>query len=446
MGSLPKLEDTSPEIGGLINSSNRIMRPGSPFVIRKTESSNEPPGKNSAQHTKSFNLRKKDLSTSGTSSTQDNVGPTTVNEMKKQYKNQMAEAAEKYLVDEIIMLTTPLEMHVAAYILWKSLLHWDAFSPEDNSTYNRIFAECERAVKNSMDSRTMLVHWLSTSMSLMCLAQQEIMQENKSDQEARLADFMTDLRGLASSIFESLCRLLQQRLEPLMTTFLAEVISALDTSKNPKVLQDIYRVCSDFTEAITQQCILEEISHQFYARVISYFTAVIVDDLVLHGGCFGKATQIKLFLTQVEDWSRQKFGQTNSTIAQEQFEPLRQAANLLVIPLKEELKVSSFRKTVCPSLRPKLVAELLRAFKPDQYAKDLPSTTLVVDIANQDLQEDQSSSLYDPLIFKALNFGSIKMVPLNLDTIALPKVVIDKSAFAFLTSPGKGLATTSSVW
>jgi len=95
------------------------------------------------------------------------------------------------------------------------------------------------------------------------------------------------------------------------------------------------------------------------------------------------------------------------------------------------LAKQDFREAVCALLRPAHIALILDGYRRDQFDKEPVPQSLINTISKQEPTYNNLPDTFDPHHRKPLNFLFL-MSDLNLDKLALPKVILDKPAFSFL--------------
>jgi len=145
----------------------------------------------------------------------------------------------------------------------------------------------------------------------------------------------------------------------------------------------------------------------------------------------------------MQEWARHKIGTDISTLAEEELEAVRQAANILCLFQKSDLAQDEFRETVCPLLRPKHIWLLLQTYIPDQFDSTQIPTSLLAQLKQKEENYKATDKMFDlDYQIQPLKFDFEFVPQLNFESINVPKVVIDRPGFAFL----KGSGTTSNMY
>lgn len=356
--------------------------------------------------------------------------------LKKAYAQKQREEDEKFLEEDVIQSQTLSDVHVIAVIIFKSLIHWEAFV--DAEIPSRVVEACKSALQKFEGSRTMLFQWLSTSLTLLYMAEeQQKMKVLSPEEEPHLQEFIVQLRALSSEAFELVLRTVYKRLEPVLTASMSEALNAVQDSE--KLVQetglgDVLSRIWDFVPPSAEHCVFDAVRKQFFRRIFHFLTASLLDLLCREkGNSYGVGIQLKMILTRIEEWARTKVGHEFGQLANEELEAARQAANVLCLLKKADLTQESTRITVCPKLRPAHVRHILQAYKPDQFDKEILPASLLQALDKQELTFTATATTFNPLARTPLELN-FEMPPVDLTNIALPKLVVDRSGFSFLKS------------
>jgi len=265
------------------------------------------------------------------------------------------------------------------------------------------------------------------------------------DEEPHLVEFIVEVKTLTSEVFERLLTL-YKRWEPVIKPSLLEALQGHDSDKivhdNKAGLGDVLNKTMDYISS-SEHCVFGEIKKQFFRRVYHFLAASLLDALCQErGNSYGVGIQLKMVLTKIEEWARSKIGAEYGTIAYEELEPARQAANVICILNKEELVNSpTTQSTVCPHLRPAHISHLLKAYKPDQFDKEVIPVTVLATLDKQELSYTPNPKTFNPSLMIPLDL-SFEMPRIDLSNVALPRLVVDRSGFSFLKS-NFGVSTDS---
>eukprot|EP01124_Arcella_intermedia_P028718 TRINITY_DN5901_c0_g1_i4.p1 TRINITY_DN5901_c0_g1~~TRINITY_DN5901_c0_g1_i4.p1 ORF type:complete len:485 (+),score=102.44 TRINITY_DN5901_c0_g1_i4:1205-2659(+) len=376
-----------------------------------------------------------------------NKSELNVNQLKEHYKNKKASEAEKLLVDNVIFMKNPSDQHSISVMIWRILWEWGGFST-DQGLRGRIVDECFNAVQHFASSRIMLQQWLSTTVSLLSLTEDFLQITKNTEERLCVTEFRDSMKDLAITVFEGLALLLEMKLTPVVELVYTQVLSGNSIGeKTPESLSLIFLQAFDFMDNL--QRISDEISKQFFKRFVHFFTSSIISYCSSLGCSYYQALQIKMLITKIEDWTHNKFGPQYLSLAKEKLQPLREVANILSLPQKDELYQKDFRSAVCPLLRPTLIAKLLSSCRPDQFIIEPVPSKLIQDIEKQDpctnsSHHDEEEVYYNPQYKRRLQID-FQMQKINIDSVELPKSIMDISAFAFMKNP-KTISPTTAAW
>jgi len=223
-------------------------------------------------------------------------------------------------------------------------------------------------------------------------------------------------------------------LDPVLKTVLNELISPSALSivqDDQSSLAHFFVQFTDWVNTVARHCIFDGVKKQFICRIVHYLVASGMEVLFTQACSYSMGIQVKMFITKVEDWVRGKVGQEFIALAEVELEPMRQAANILCLLQKSDLAKQDFREAVCALLRPAHIALILDGYRGDQFDKEPVPQSLINTISKQEPTYKNLPDTFDPHHPKPLDFLFL-MSDLNLDKLALPKVILDKPAFSFL--------------
>lgn len=356
--------------------------------------------------------------------------------LKKEYAQKQREEDEKFLLEDVILQGIQSEVHAIGFIIFKSLINWEGFT--DPGIPDRIIITCQKAVQKYESSRIILFQFLSTFITLLYLAEEHRKKQQSPEEEAVLLDFISRVRSLVAEVFERLLGTLYKRLEPVLKTSIMEALHSADTEKivqdDKASLGEVLNKILDYISASAEHCIFDSIRKQFFRRIFHYLAASLLDALCQErGNSYGVGIQLKLVLTRIEEWARSKIGHEYGQVANDELEPARQAANVICFLKKDDILQVTTRETVCPNLRPAHLSHLLKAYKPDQFDKEITSPSILLALDKQELTYIATSKTFNPTLMAPVDLN-FEMTRLELSSIGLPKKVVDRSGFSFLKS------------
>lgn len=315
-------------------------------------------------------------------------------------------------------------------------MNWNAFDI-DRGILSRVLSAIETAIHNAEDSRSVLFSWLSNSIALRYMAHEDRKRNANEDLEAIFAQFEEDLFVSAALAFELAMKNLRKKLDPLVKKAFKDALLAPAGSE--RVLQDaksgalatIFGILLDFVKLVQEHGVYEAIRIHFYNRILHYITCSLIEALNDGGNSFSQGIQLKMVVTQFEEWASKKVSPAFGKIAEKCLAPAREAANVINFPSKKDMLQASIRSEICPLLRPSLLADMLAGYKADMFDSEPINPKLLEDLRKLDASFVATQQTFEPQEQVPLPF-EVELTPLDFSKVQLPKLVIDRPGFAFL--------------
>jgi len=292
---------------------------------------------------------------------------------------------------------------------------------------------------STQETRNKIFEWFSNSIFLFAMTQ-DYMKFNNVDQDEKinLLEFSVHLRNIASKAFELILSNIIKRVEPTLKTALNEALTTQNIIQNDRgsPLDHVFSVLMEYITLSNEHCVFYSIRKTFFQRIFKFFVTSTMDALLQSGTSYGGGIQLKMLLTQMQEWARNKIGSDIGALAEEELEAVRQAANVLCLLQKCDLAQDEFRQTVCPLLRPKYIWLLLQSYRPDQF----DSATIPASFLSQIIQKEEFYKVTERTFEfndnkkQPLRFDFEFVPPLDLVNINIPKVILDRPGFSFLKS------------
>jgi len=346
-----------------------------------------------------------------------------VAELKFFYKIMQNHDAVKYL-KEMIMSETTREPHVLAYILWKSLVSWNAFS---FNTYNAILELCSDAIHTFQYSKAMQLEWLGTSLTLVFLAEEERKKITDELTLDRIQDFINHVHEFSSIIFE---RIITTVIERLDKKTILEYIFSHRTTK--QFILETFQL-TDTVKTIFNHAYWNGIKVQFLNRLMFHFVTTVLDGLFRTSCTYTVGIKVSLLHSEIDYWLNEHYHEYYNTVL-EGLQPMQQAGKILLLPRKSDLLQNDLRENIAPYIRPTHIGAILYDYHSDEFSpEESPVTTeLIETISHQDSTYTITSHTYDPNKEPTPLHFNFPMEHIDLETVVLPKVILDKPAFSFL--------------
>eukprot|EP01125_Pyxidicula_operculata_P010853 TRINITY_DN3569_c2_g1_i1.p1 TRINITY_DN3569_c2_g1~~TRINITY_DN3569_c2_g1_i1.p1 ORF type:complete len:827 (-),score=244.81 TRINITY_DN3569_c2_g1_i1:359-2839(-) len=360
--------------------------------------------------------------------------------LTKDRKQKQQEENEKWLIENIIRSTTLTDVYVAPYIIFNSLLHWDAFSsnPVDDDDSGgegvqlRLVEASSRAIAEFSESRIMLFQWLNTCVTLTAMADKHLKVKSESISEDSLLQFMEDVQQLTNFTFESILNNFTQTVGPVLSRSLTEFLGSRSADKlvldEEGLLSHVFPLLHEYCSLVISHGVFDGVKYQVFKQLFHAITANLLDACTRTESSSFQGIQLKLIITKFEDLIRNKYGNQYAKEVQQAMEPARQAANILCLPSKKNLVIEKTRNEVYPNLTPNQLIHLLTSYHVETDEEEMPKTLLedlekLSDVVTNDDVFDPNER--PPLL---LDFD----LTLEIPSLTLPKTLLDRPGFAFL--------------
>lgn len=298
------------------------------------------------------------------------------------YKRKLAEQNKKrdqtYIYHQFVAFTHPSytsEMSLSAYVLFRCVVEWDCFNPDEPDFREQLLEGFEKLSKSQLEQNHS-VYWLSTVLSLLNLLRNNLNPIARSEvaKSNALVVFQERLRGLASAFLTRVVTpFVNNELKPVLSLAILEQHSLDDagpsTRKNkaaPKVtINAVLKSLDDFLELIMNAKIASSIVSQVFARVSHAITAHTLNVLLDNnpGLCtFSNGLQMKKPISELRGWFTRNQFETAASL----LNPLEEIVNVLCMN-KSALVEAEVRKEVCPHLTDAQLGQLLLLYTPDDF-------------------------------------------------------------------------------
>jgi len=209
----------------------------------------------------------------------------------------------------------------------------------------------------------------------------------------------------------------------------------LSPAGSDRVLQDaksgsiaaVFNAMLDYVKLAQDPAIYAPTRKHFYQRLFHLTSKTLLEALHEDGTSFSQGIQLKMVISQIEEWARTKGGPELAKAAEQQLEAPREAANAICFAPKSELLKETLRRDICPHLPPTMLASILAGYRPDSFDSEKVAPKLVEDLRKL----PAVANAFDPDDFKPLEF-ELELTPLDFTHIQLPRLLLDRPGFAFL--------------
>ncbi|TXG72473.1 hypothetical protein EZV62_001052 [Acer yangbiense] len=331
------------------------------------------------------------------------------------------------------------EKPVAAFTIYKCLLHWRSFEVEKTSVFDRLIQMIGSAIENQ-DNNSHMVYWLSTTSTLLFLLQWSLKAAQKPPQPTSFFGRMT--QGFRSSPSSSNIQvdamrqveakypalLFKQQLSAYVETFYGIIrdnfkkdLSPLLTSciEAPKISQgtdlqssnppssppsspwnDIIKNLNGQLSILKENFVPRVLVQKIFTQLFSYINVQLFNSLLLHRECctFSNGEYVKSGLDELGLWCSQAEDEYAGS-AWNELKPTREAVVFLVIQQKTRISYDEITNDLCPVLSVQQLYRICTLYGDENY--DTPSvspdviSSMKVIMTDDSNDEDTNSFLLD---------------------------------------------------
>jgi len=300
-----------------------------------------------------------------------------------------------------------------------SLIEWN-LHVTDVRVLESLVGSSRQAIKSSESSRKQIFTWISNMACLLTLTFKQLWIE---DSENNLKQFMERLQDLLCLAFDVSLQNLRARTSP------REAIAVAMSKAHPDISKLLHSL-REYKELAINHFLFPTLHRQFWSNVFRILATDMRAVVVAEGSAnMNNAIKLKMMVGQIEDWVNSTWGKEMTQIATSILEPVREIANVLTIGSKEDLIIDSVRSSVCPSLQPAFLHDLLKIYKPELSMEKPISSTLLNRLlalaTNAPKEKIQDFGLNFDITEEYVSAG-----PLQLKN--LPTTLTERPGFAFL--------------
>ncbi|KAK1591991.1 hypothetical protein Q3G72_017291 [Acer saccharum] len=331
------------------------------------------------------------------------------------------------------------EKPVAAFTIYKCLLHWRSFEVEKTSVFDRLIQMIGSAIENQ-DNNSHMVYWLSTTSTLLFLLQWSLKAAQKPPQPTSFFGRMT--QGFRSSPSSSNIQvdamrqveakypalLFKQQLSAYVETFYGIIrdnfkkdLSPLLTSciEAPKISQgtdlqssnppssppsspwnDIIKNLNGQLSILKENFVPRVLVQKIFTQLFSYINVQLFNSILLHRQCctFSNGEYVKSGLDELELWCSQAEDEYAGS-AWNELKHTREAVVFLVIHQKTRISYDEITNDLCPVLSVQQLYRICTLYGDENY--DTPSvspdviSSMKVIMTDDSNDDDTNSFLLD---------------------------------------------------
>ncbi|CAM8930378.1 unnamed protein product [Rhodiola kirilowii] len=303
---------------------------------------------------------------------------------------------------------------VAAFTVYKCLIHWKSFESEKTSVFDRFIQLVGSQIENQ-ESNDHLAYWLSNTSTLLFLVEQTLSPsgENNSTPQRPTSLFgrmamgfrtppsskfasaaykiIRQVNGKYPSLLfkqqlaayvEKIYGMIRDSLKKELSSFLSLCIQAPRTSKGTSIRsgrsfgkdspsshwQSIIDSLNSYLNMLQENFIPSVLAQKVFTQVFSYINVQLFNSLLLRRECcsFSNGEFVKAGLAELELWCCQA-GEEYAGSSWDELKHIRQAVGFLVIHQKFRISYDEITNDLCPVLSVQQLYRICTLYWDDNY-------------------------------------------------------------------------------
>ncbi|CAI0560604.1 unnamed protein product, partial [Linum tenue] len=307
---------------------------------------------------------------------------------------------------------------VAAFTIYKCLLHWKSFEAERTSVFDRLIQMIGSAIENE-DNNDHMAYWLSNTSALLFLLQKSLkaagasgttpnrkpssaaslfgrmaMGFRSSPSSNSLAIALTVVRQVEAkypallfkqqlaAYVEKIYGIIRDNLKKELTSLLSLCIQAPRTSKGsalrsgrsfgkdsaPSHWQGIIDSLNNLLSTLKQNFVPPVLTQKIFTQTFSYINVQLFNSLLLRRECctFSNGEYVKSGLAELEQWCCQAKDEYAGS-SWDELKHIRQAVGFLVIHQKYRISYDEITNDLCPILSVQQLYRICTLYWDDNY-------------------------------------------------------------------------------
>lgn len=380
---------------------------------------------------------------------------------------------------------------VAAFTIYKCLLHWKCFESEKTNVFDRLIQMIGSAIENE-ETNEHLAYWLSNASTLLILLQKSlkaggtsgVVQRRKPPQATSLFGRMTQgFRSSASSAnlafdgldvvrqveakypallfkqqltayVEKMYGIIRDNMKKDMASLLSSCIQAPRTAKASMLRgsnrsfgnsthsshwQSIIDSLNNLMKTLQDNHVPEILSQKIFSQIFSFINVQLFNSLLLRRECcsFSNGEYVKAGLAELELWCAQAKPEYAGS-SWDELKHIRQAVGFLVIFQKYRISYDEIVNDLCPVLSVQQLYRICTQYWDDKYNTQSVSSSVLSSMRILMTEDSNSASS------SAFLLDDNSSIPFSVDDISSslqkkdftdvkhPEELLENPAFQFL--------------
>ncbi|KAH0857951.1 hypothetical protein HID58_086212 [Brassica napus] len=283
---------------------------------------------------------------------------------------------------------------VAAFTIYKCLLHWKCFESEKTNVFDRLIQMIGSAIENE-DDNSHLAYWLTSTSALLFLLQKSLKTGGSGAAQSMKPPTATSLFGrmamakypallfkqqLAAYV-EKMFGMVRDNLKKELSTLLSLCIQAPRTSKGGMLRsgrsfgkdspathwQSIIDGLNSLLVTLKENHVPLVLIQKIYSQTFSFINVQLFNSLLLRKECctFSNGEFVKAGLAELELWCCQ--AKEYAGPSWEELKQIRQAVGFLVIHQKYRISYDDIAHDLCPGLSVQQLYRICTLYWDDSY-------------------------------------------------------------------------------
>ncbi|KAF8696723.1 hypothetical protein HU200_036351 [Digitaria exilis] len=368
---------------------------------------------------------------------------------------------------------------IAAYLIYRCLVHWRSFEEERTPVFDRIIQKITAALEGRENNDT-LVYWLSNSCTLLVLLQRtlkvngvaalarqrrrasplKVPQENQepSHTDRPVSDgrligglaevyqveakypaiaFKQQLTALLEKVYGIIRHNLKKELSPLLSlciqapkTFVVSprgsCSQGTDLAQQASMAhwQSIIKILTNSLNVMKSNYVPPFLICKLFTQVFSFINVQLFNSLLLRRECcsFSNGEYVKAGLDELEHWC---FGLTEEYAgsAWEELKHIRQAVTLLILEEKHSRNLTEIADDFCPALSMQQLYRISTMYCDDKYGTLGIPSEVISSMRTKMIEGSSSPSAHDDI--NSFLLDDDFSIPFSVDDIAKLMVHVD---------------------
>ncbi|KAK9725567.1 hypothetical protein RND81_05G153800 [Saponaria officinalis] len=239
---------------------------------------------------------------------------------------------------------------VAAFTMYKCLLHWKSFEAEKTNVFDRLIQLIGSAIENS-DDNCHLAYWLSNTSTLLFLLQRSLKSSKDWKPPQPTSFFGRMAQGFRSS--PSSGNMQVDIVRPVEAKYPALLFKQQLTAYVEKIFGILRDNFKKELSPLLSSCIQVPMNlvQNLFTQVFLFIDVQLFNSLLLHQECctFSNGEYVKAGLDDLESWC-QETKEEFVGLSWDELKHIRQAVGFLVIQQKSEITYDDLTNNLCPLL------------------------------------------------------------------------------------------------